>query len=222
MRRYKEMYKLVLFDMDGTIADTDGMLVATFIEMYRLYRPDFTPTIDYMLTFSGPPIYDTLQREFPNLEPQFAFEEFRRISLPNYDKFVKAYPYVRELVEQLHQRGIKAGIVTSKHRFASEYTLRLMKLDGVFDLLVAYDDVTEPKPNPEGIIKSMNYFQITNKSDILYVGDTVTDYLTARNAEVDMALVTWTPRQIPDFVKPNYLLDSYEDFFEVINHEQTN
>lgn len=215
----KTMYKVVLFDMDGTIADTDGMLVATFIEMYRLYRPDYQPSIDYMLTFSGPPIYDTLQREFPHLEPQFAFDEFRRISLPNYDKFVKPFPYVRELVEQLRQRGIKTGIVTSKHRYPSEYTLRLMKLEGVFDLLVAHDDVSTPKPNPEGIYKSMNHFRITDKNEILYVGDTVTDYLTARNAGVDMALVTWTPRQIPDFVKPEYLLDSYKNFFEVIGHE---
>lgn len=216
------MYKVILFDMDGTIADTDGMIVATFIQLYRLYRPDYSPTIEHMLTFSGPPIFETLQKEFPHLESQFIFDEFRRLSLPNYDKFVKPFPFVHELVEQLHSQGIKVGIVTSKHRFASEYTLRLMKLEGAFDLLVAHDDVSVSKPDPEGIYKSMKHFGVTDKKDVLFVGDTVTDYLTAKNAGVDMALVTWTPRQMPDYVKPQYLIDSFENFFEVIDHEKTN
>ena len=213
------MYKLVLFDMDGTIADTDGMLVATFIELYRLYRPDYQATIDHMLTFSGPPIFDTLKREFPHLDPQFAFDEFRRLSLPNYKKHVKSFPFVRELVEQLHERGIKAGIVTSKRRYPSEYTISLMKLEGVFDLLIAHDDVNMPKPNPEGIFKAMNFFGINSKKEVLFVGDTVTDYLTARNAGVDIALVTWTPRDIPSEVKADYYIDSFHNFIEVINDE---
>lgn len=222
MKPSNKAYKIVLFDMDGTIADTDGMLIATFIELYRLYRPDYQPTIEHMLTFSGPPIYDTLKRELPSLDPQFAFDEFRRLSLPNYDKFVKSFPFVREVVEQLHSRGIKTGIVTSKHRYPSEYTIKLMKLEGVFDLLIAHDDVANPKPDPEGIYKSMTHFGVSDKSDVLYVGDTVTDFLTAKNAGVDMALVTWTPRDIPDFVKPQYYIDSYQNFMEVIQNGKAN
>ncbi|MFA5421418.1 MAG: HAD-IA family hydrolase [Bacilli bacterium] len=216
------MYKLVLFDMDGTIADTDGMIIATFIELYRKYRPDYMPTIDYMLTFSGPPIFDTLAREFPDLTPDFAFSEFRRLSIPNYDQHVKAFPYVRDLVIALRESGIKTGIVTSKHRYPSEYTLKLTNLEGVFDLMVTNNDVQTPKPNPEGIFKAMEYFGIADKGEVLYVGDTATDYLTARNAGVDIALVTWTPREIPANMKPDFYLDSYMDFFEEINNGKTN
>ncbi|MFA5480997.1 MAG: HAD-IA family hydrolase [Bacilli bacterium] len=216
------MYKLVLFDMDGTIADTDGMIVATFIEMYRQYRPDYQPTIDHMLTFSGPPIFDTLKSEFPMLEPQFALDEFRRLSLPNYDRFVKSFPGVKELAGELHRRGIYTGIVTSKHRFPSEYTLKLIGLEGVFDLLVASDDVKIPKPDPEGINTAIKHFGISDKKDVLYIGDTIYDYLTAKNAGVDIALVSWTPRQISAPIKPNYYLRSFAEFFEVINNEQAN
>ncbi len=215
------MYKLVLFDMDGTIADTDGMLVATFIEMYRLYRPDYMPTIDYMLTFSGPPIVQTLTREFPNLSFDFAFSEFRRISIPNYDKHVKAFPNVRQLAEQLHAQGAKIGIVTSKHRYPAEYTLKLIDLEGVFDILIAHDDVKQAKPHPEGIIQAMKHFGVIDIRDVLYIGDTVTDYQTAKNAGVDIALVTWTPREIPNDVRANYYLDSFDEFFEVINNGKT-
>lgn len=216
------MYKLVLFDMDGTIADTDGMIVATFIEMYRLYRPDYMPTIDYMLTFSGPPIVQTLTKEFPDLNFDYAFKEYQRISLPNYQKFAKAFPFVRELAEKLHARGIKIGIVTSKHRYPAEYTLKLIDLDGVFDLLIAHDDVKEAKPNPEGIFQAMKHFAVDDKRDVLYVGDTLTDYLTAQNAGIDVALVTWTPRDLPPEAKPTYYIDSFNEFFEVINHGKTN
>ncbi|MDY0345374.1 MAG: HAD-IA family hydrolase [Bacilli bacterium] len=216
------MYKLVLFDMDGTIADTDGMIVATFIEMYRLYRPDYSPTINHMLTFSGPPIFDTLAREFPDLSVDFALSEFKRLSLPNYLKHAKPFPYIHQLTDELQKGGVKIGVVTSKHRYPAEYTLQLIKLEGVFDLLVSYDDVKEAKPNPEGIYQAMKHFEVDDKREVLYVGDTVTDYLTARNAGVDIALVTWTPREIPANLKPDYLLDSFNEFFEVINNGKAN
>jgi len=213
------MYKLVLFDMDGTIADTDSMIVATFIELYRLYRPDHQPTIDVMLTFSGPPISETLAREFPDLKPDFALSEFRRLSLPNYDRYVKSFPYVKEAISDLHHRGIKTGIVTSKHRYPSEYTLKITNLDDVFDLLIANDDVHLPKPNPEGIFLAMEHFGIKDRSEVLYIGDTIIDYMTARRAGVKVALVTWTPRILPSDVRADYYLDSFKDLIEVVKDE---
>ncbi|HPM08130.1 MAG TPA: HAD hydrolase-like protein, partial [Bacilli bacterium] len=60
------------------------------------------------------------------------------------------------------------------------------------------------------------------KRDVLYVGDTLTDYLTAQNAGIDVALVTWTPRDLPPEAKPTYYIDSFNEFFEVINHGKTN
>jgi pyrophosphatase PpaX len=212
------MYKLVIFDMDGTLVDTDLMILETFVELYRLYRPDYKPSLNDIIYFSGPPIRKTLSNEFSLEDNDKMFKEYQRISRPLYDKYVKAYPHAKELVEQLKNNGVLVGIVTSKHHEPTNYSLSLIGFNNLFDYIVASDDVKEVKPNPEGIFKMMEHFNITNKKDVLYIGDNTIDYLTSKNASVDSMIVTWGPRHLDNSINPTYYLDSFERFYEVINH----
>ena len=65
------MYKLIIFDMDGTIADTDKVIVKSYLELYKIYKPNDIPSVEKIRTFSGPPINKTLTEEFPHLELDF-------------------------------------------------------------------------------------------------------------------------------------------------------
>ena len=81
------MYKLIIFDMDGTIADTDKVIVKSYLELYKIYKPNDIASVDKIRTFSGPPINKTLTEEFPHLELDFIKKEYRRISKGNYIKY---------------------------------------------------------------------------------------------------------------------------------------
>ena len=204
-------YKVLLFDLDGTVADTDQMIVETMNILYDLYRGGKRTPVEEIYYFSGPPIYDTLNKEFPGCDMEFMHSEFRRVSVELYPKTVKPYPHCKETLLSLKEKGYKLGIVTNKIHSSTTLCLNLIGLDGIFDSLVCYDDVKNPKPDKESILKSMDILGAADLSEVLYIGDNKLDLLTARNASVDCALVNWGPRVLDKSLKPEMIISSYED-----------
>ena len=215
------MYKLVLFDFDGTTLDSDMMLLKTFEELYALYKPNETVTLEKAITFSGPPIRETLSKEFPNEDLDFMVKEFMKYSLRNYDTCIHLFPGVEELLLELNRRHIKFGLITSKHREATEHAYDVLGINGYFPLTICGDDVVSFKPSPEGICRAMNYFKVKNPQEVIYIGDGLVDYLTARNAGVKFGLVDYSPRKdnIPlDDV--DMLIKDWKEVLEVVSNEE--
>lgn len=204
-------YNVILFDLDGTVADTDEMIVQTMNVLYDKYRGGKRTPREEVYYFSGPPIYETLDKEFPGCDLEFMHAEFRRVSIELYPSTVTSYPDCRETLLKLKEMGYKLGVVTNKIHSSTLFCLKLIGLEGVFDSLVCYDDVDKPKPNKEPIIKSMYQLNEKDEKKVLYVGDNKLDLLTANNANVDCALVTWGPRKIDKTLKPTMFISSYKD-----------
>lgn len=210
-------YDLLLLDLDGTIADTDEMIIQSMYELYDKYRDGKRSPVEEIYYFSGPPIRETLKKEFPDMDIDFIVSEFVKISWGNYDKYAKLFPHVKETIINLINKGIKVGVVTSKMRDSTIHCLDVLHLDDVIDYFIAGDDVTNMKPHPEGILLGMEHFSILDKKKVLYVGDNKSDYLTARNAGIDVALVTWGPRKIDRSLTPDYWIDDFKEVEEIVN-----
>ena len=210
-------YDLVLLDMDGTIADTDEMIIQSMYELYDKYRGGKRTPVEEIYYFSGPPIRETLKREFPDMDNDFIVEEFVKISWDNYDKYAKLFPHVKETIIALMNQGIKVGVVTSKMRESTIHCLEVIHLDDIIDYFVAGDDVKHMKPHPEGILLAVEHFSIKDKKKVLYIGDNKSDFISARNAGVDVALVTWGPRKIDRTLTPDYWIDDFKEVEEIIN-----
>ena len=204
-------YKVLLFDLDGTVADTDQMIVETMNILYDKYRNGVRTPVEEIYYFSGPPIYDTLKKEFPNMDMEFMHDEFRRISVELYPKTVTTYPDTKETLLFFKEKGFKLGIVTNKIHSSTLLCLKLLDLEGIFDSLICYDDVREPKPEAEPILKSMKELGETDLSKVLYIGDNKLDLLTANNAGVDCALVNWGPRVLDKTLKPKMIISSFKE-----------
>ena len=204
-------YQALLFDLDGTVADTDEMIVQSMNILYDLYRNGKRTPVEEIYYFSGPPIYDTLKKEFSDKDSEFMFKEFIRISTELYPKTVKLYPHTKETLIKLKEQGYKLGIVTNKMHSSTLFCLRLVGLEDIFDTLVCYDDVQNPKPHGEPIIKAAHDLGVFDLSKVLYTGDNKSDLETANNADVDCALVNWGPRVLDKNLKPKMFISSYED-----------
>jgi len=205
-------YDLVAFDMDGTIIDTDLMIVLTMLDLYKKYRPGFKPLLNDIVYFSGPPLEDTMRKEFPNEDVNKMKKEFASISLSYYEATAVAFPYTKDFILELKKAGVRVAVITSKLRKAAEFALQITGLDSLFELLIGGDDVANPKPDPEGLLETMDFFRIRDKSKVLYIGDTLFDYETARRAGVSCALVDWNTRRLPKDAKPDYIVSSYKEF----------
>ena len=204
-------YKVLLFDLDGTLCDTDEMIVQTMFAIYKDYQPTKVRTREELYYFSGPPIRETLAREFPNQDPEEMYEVFKRVSKGFYPKCVKAYQDEVKVLTALKENGYRLGVVTNKGSPLTLYSLELCGINHLFDVIISADDVGIPKPDPTGIFKALEKLSVSNKDECLYLGDNDIDYETASNAGVETLLVTWGPRKINVLDKAKYLAKSYND-----------
>ena len=212
-------FNVILFDIDGTIADTDALLIKAMYKLYDLYRDGNRSPYAKVITFSGPPIEETLQFEFAYMDVNFMFEEFKKYFEVLYETDLKDFPNCRKMTESLIKKGYKLGIITNKKHNSAIYCLKAMGYDKYYDVIVGFDDVEKPKPNGEPIKKAMLFFGETNTSKVLYVGDNASDYVCAKDAGVKSMIVTWGPREFPKNLKPDYFLNDFAELEEMIEHE---
>lgn len=210
-------YDLVLLDLDGTLADTDELIVQTMNILYDKYRDGKRTPREEIYYFSGPPIGETLKKEFPDTDVELLMKEFASISWDLYASIVSTYPHALEVLTKLKDEGIHLGVVTSKMHITSVYCLENLKLGNIIEYICAFDDVKNPKPHEEGILQSMSDMGISDKRKVLYIGDNTSDYLCAKNAGVDVAMVTWGPREIDKSIKPTYWLNDYLELEDIVH-----
>lgn len=99
------------------------------------------------------------------------------------------FPGVLDVLKELKKRKAKIGIISTKYRRRIT-DFFLDKTNGTFfDIIIGGEDVAHPKPHPEGLLRAIEKLSI-NKSNVLYVGDSLVDSQTAQAAEVDFAGVT--------------------------------
>lgn len=206
-------YKIILFDMDGTLADTDPMIVETFNILYDKYKNGKRRPPEEIYYFSGPPIRETLAKEFPEYDQEFMFDVFHETSRKLYDTHIFPYPKERDTLLKLKEMGVKLGVVTNKMHGLTLVALKIINLEDIFDVVIGYDDVTKGKPDKEGIINAINLFN-GRIEDTLYVGDNVIDIESAKNAGVDSCLVSWGPRVIPENINPTFKIKKFEELLE--------
>ena len=199
--------------MDGTVIDTDPLLKESFHILYDKYRDGIYSPDEKIWYFSGPPIKETLAKEFPLLDKQFIFEEFNKVSEKLYPTHTFKYPDSKEVLLELKKAGYQLGIVTNKvHRLAI-YALECVGLDNIFDVVIGFEDVVHPKPSGEGILKAIDMFK-SNQESTLYIGDNASDLLSSDNARVDCCLVYWGPRVLSPDLKPAMKINSYLELKE--------
>lgn len=214
-------YDVILFDMDGTLIDTDELIAQTFFCLYDKYNNERRATKEEMAYFSGPPIRETLAKEFPQVNQTKLFQDFHDISWRLYPQYLKSFPFVKEALVELKKEHYRLGIVTNKMHGTSQYCLELLDMQDLFDVVIGIDDVNYPKPHYEGIFKAMDILNQPEKAKVLYIGDNGSDFLTSQNAGIDCGLITWGPRAIGSSSKPKYLIQSFCSLKEVIENESS-
>ena len=204
--------KLLIFDMDGTIADTDLMLVLTWLDLYRRFTPKKKPRISEIMTFSGPPIRDSLKKEFPLVPIEETFDAFTVTSASYYEKYVTTYPFCLETLKEAKKRGYLLAVNTNKRTDLAYKALDVVGMNDIFDTVMG-GGMVPPKPDPTGIFEILKMLQV-KKEETLYIGDTEFDYQAAINAGVEVCLCTWGPRKLPANLTPEHSIDTYEHFFD--------
>lgn len=222
MKECENMIKAILFDFDGTLADTNPLIIRTFKETFATLLTDRAISEAEILNCIGPTLEQTGAKYFPE-NPDGFVATYREFNSKYHDEMIKVYPGIIEMVRVLKEKGLKLAIVSSKRR---DFVIRGLQQTGLvqfFDYIVAADDVKKPKPDPEPIEKAMQHYGITT-AECLMVGDNEHDIHGAKNAKVKSIAVGWAIKGV-DYLKalnPDYLvMDTMEivKIVEAINND---
>lgn len=210
-----EQIKLVILDLDGTVLDTREFLYQGFehaIKVYNLHQRT-RAELDHVIS-----VTKYLPEAYALLGVKDNVEEIIKTHLAFRSKnldLVKVFPDVIETLDHIHSLNIKIAALTNRLKHLHE-TLDITGIKGYLDLLITKNDITNPKPHPEGIIKILIHFSIT-KNQALIVGDTRDDIITGKNAGIKTVGVTYGFGS-NDIRKsnPDYLIDKFPELLKVI------
>nr|WP_246476460.1 pyrophosphatase PpaX [Salicibibacter cibi] len=205
----------VLFDLDGTLIDTNDLIIASFVHTLEHYYPGRFERED-ILDFIGPSLADT----FHSLDANRAEEMmtmYRAHNHARHDALVKEYTGVRETLEQLAAGSFQLGVVTTKRGETAWRGLDLMGLKPFFQTVVTLDEVKNPKPHPEPLENAMKALAATAE-ETLMVGDNVHDIEGGKNAGTKTAAVAWSIKGVDVLKehKPDVILDDMRDLLGIL------
>lgn len=204
----------ILFDLDGTLINTNELIIESFKYTFDKYGLDFT--LEEIKSFNGPPLFET----FNKIDPEKAEEMmavYREHNLRHHDDYVTAFPNVIETIAALKDADIKLAIVTNKMGKGVKMGLDLTGLDQYFETVITLGDVKHGKPHPEPLIKAMNLLNAKPQTTLM-VGDNYHDIEAGHRAGVMTAGVSWSHkgRAFLESYRPTYIIDDMKELLELI------
>lgn len=176
--------KLIIFDFDGTLANTTALILWTFRaaidELGVAKRTDIA-----VKATIGLPLREGFRQLYPNFsdaELDRCVEAYRRVFNENKTKLIpKLYPGVTSSLEELHRLGIEMSIASSRSNASLIEFCKINRLTPFFKFILGADDVVKAKPNPEPVFTTLAVLKKDPK-DAIVVGDMPVDIAMGRRA----------------------------------------
>jgi pyrophosphatase PpaX len=203
----------VLFDLDGTLADSIGLILACYRHTMRTHFGQELGD-ERWLEGLGTPLDRQLagfaRDEAEALAMRETYMTFQRTV---HDGMVRPYPGVPDLLSELASAGFPLALVTSKRREMTERTLRVCGIDAMFGIVITPELVTNGKPDPEPVLAAVHAVPGARADRVLFIGDAPADLVAGRAAGVKTGAALWGPfpREHLAGLQPDHLLERPED-----------
>jgi pyrophosphatase PpaX len=183
-------YTHALFDLDGTLVDTIPLIRYAYAATLAAH-PEFGASGEQAMKRIGLPLRQILAELVPPQWVETCIAEYLAHYRSRHDELLRGYPGMRDVVTALAAADVRMGVVTSKARAT---TLMALEAEGIADLMgviVAAEDTTIHKPQPEPILLAMSSLGSAESRHTAYVGDSPFDMQAAKAAGVCAVAVTW-------------------------------
>ncbi|SHK26867.1 HAD family hydrolase [Thermocrinis minervae] len=212
------MFKLVIFDLDGTLIDSCQDITLCLNMTLR----DFgKPQVESQTVrrYIGSGARALLEKFFPPEDVDKALEVFRGYYRQHPVVYTRPYEGIPEALEFLRSKGVIMTVVTNKMEEISYKILDTLKLLDYFSLVVGGDTYHEKKPSALPIIKTLEKFSVKPKESLI-VGDTEADILSGKRASVYTALALWGyTKDMQE--EPDFILNTPTEIIELWNSRST-
>ncbi|MFD1779073.1 HAD family hydrolase [Fredinandcohnia salidurans] len=210
--------KAIIFDFDGTLADTLPVCFYAFQSVFKEFD-NIEVTPEEIKAMFGPAETGIIRENLMDSNHDKAIELYYEKYSEKHRELVVENQEINDLLLLLKRKDYKLGIVTGKASRSLLISLDCLNMNDIFDVIITGDDVTIPKPHPEGVNKALAQLNIKNTEAIL-LGDSDADILAGKEANVHTIGVQWLPNyQTLEFsVQPDEKLSSVYEFKQSIKN----
>ena len=213
-------FHTVLFDLDGTLADTIPLIVASYQHAFRTVLGE---EIDEARAraWIGRPLLAALLEESPEHGHDLD-QTYREWNLANTARLIRRYEGVPEMLEALASAGVRMAVATSKRRQTARLALEGVGIDHLIEVAAALEDTTRHKPEPDPLLHAAASLG-SQPCDCVYVGDATVDVLAARAAGMAAIAVSWgaADREALAATGPDALVDTVADLTAyLLSHDE--
>lgn len=184
-------WPVVLFDFDGTLADTLALILASYRHTLADLEPDLTD--EEIRTWIGRTLIDTLESRHPGRGEDLVVR-YRTHNLEHHDRLLEPVAGLDTLLADLLASGVAVGVVSSKQGRTVRRGMRVAGLPDV-EVVVGLQDTTEHKPSPAPLLEGARRLGVgpaeVSPQRCVYVGDAWVDVAAARAAGMASIGVTW-------------------------------
>ena len=224
--------KYIIFDFDGTIGDSQSLIVKTLQDTMRARKLEVKSDEACAKTIGL-----RLDEAFVSLFGMSAEEgmecaaTYREIFLENKKTMiVQPFPHVIETLRELHRRGYILGMASSRNHCSLDGYVKQMQLEDIFSSIVAGDDVEHVKPAPDMVFKALREMKgmknpVTSAEagdvedmldEVLVVGDMTFDVDMAHNAGCKACAVTYGNGTREQLASAEFIIDDFAELQKIL------
>ncbi len=209
----KIKFRHIIFDFDGTIADTSRIILATMqATMREKGLREATP--EEIKRVIGLSLKDCFSHIYPGMSEIEALEcasTYCDIFDTNKSSLTPTlFPHVAKTLAKLSCHGITMSVASSRSHGSLVELLEILGVKQHFAMVVGVDNVDKAKPDPEAVLYTLRIMNV-NPNDALMVGDMPVDIAMGQNAAVKTCAVTWgnSPREDLEKSRPDYIINDF-------------
>lgn len=210
------MIKAILFDLDGTLIDTNELIIESYAHTLKKHFNMEVEREVIVRTF-GEPLRHTMEGfSKGSTSVDELLDTYRSFNAKHHDDLAKEIKGVASGLRKLKEAGVKLAIVTSKRRNMAMRGLELMGLSHQMDAIITPEDTLKHKPLGDPALKACEILGVSPEEAIM-VGDSHNDILCGRNAGCKTCLVKYTALNIDELLmhEPDYIIGSVEELADI-------
>ncbi len=211
MSRPDGPWEAVLFDFDGTLADTVPLIVESF--RHTLSETDGELDELEVRAWIGRVLVDVLEERHPGRGEELV-RRYREHNLAHHDTLIRTVTGATSLVEDLHAHGIPVAVVSSKSHLTVRRGMRVTGLPEV-EHVVGLEDTPAHKPDPAPLLEGARRLGVA-PGGCVYVGDALVDVLAARAAGMASIAVSWGAGTREVLARADHVVDDVAQLRELL------
>ena len=189
-RRYDRnvRFPVVLFDLDGTVVDSGGIILASMRHATKTVLAREIPDAELMAAVGGPGLEAQMHAFAPERVDELV-RVYREHNEPLHEE-LECFAGIDAVLVALKEQGRRLGLVSAKRRSTVELAFAQVPLGHLFDVVVGGDETVHQKPSPDPLLLALERLE-ADPADAAYVGDSPYDMTAARTGGLFAVGVSW-------------------------------